>query len=76
MLENFLLYCVNCIINCIIVFLFLYFIRFVTSKLSHTTGNEIFGMGDIKLLSVLSLYLGFYSTLICLLIACVAFVIY
>lgn len=36
----------------------------------------VFGMGDIKLLVMLCLYLNIYASLICILISCIAFIIY
>ncbi|MDO5328519.1 MAG: prepilin peptidase [Coriobacteriia bacterium] len=38
--------------------------------------KNAFGIGDIKYLSVVGLYLGFYSACICIISSCVAFVIY
>lgn len=34
-----------------------------------------FGMGDVKYLSVVALYLGFFNTCICLLASCISFVV-
>ena len=38
--------------------------------------KNAFGVGDIKFLSVVALYLGFYSTCICVIVSCVAFIIF
>lgn len=38
--------------------------------------HSVFGMGDIKLLMVVCLFLGFNNSLICLLIACLSFIVY
>lgn len=38
--------------------------------------HSVFGMGDIKLLMVICLFLGFSNSLICILVACISFLLY
>ncbi|MDO4443035.1 MAG: prepilin peptidase [Slackia sp.] len=48
----------------------------VDAVLSHITGRSAIGMGDVELLFVLGLYVGFWGAIACLFIACALAALY
>lgn len=64
------------IISAFAVILLVFLCRFLVAKFCKKEANSVFGMGDIKLLCVICLYLDFMTTVVLLVIACLAFILY